>query len=36
MVNTEVINAIETIVKLDVVDGEFPHKELELAIINCV
>lgn len=35
MVNTEVINAIETIVKLDVVDGDFPSKELALAIINC-
>lgn len=35
MFNTEVKNAIETIVKLDVVGEEFPHKELDLAIVNC-
>lgn len=35
MINTEVKNAIETIVKLDVIGEEFPHKELDLAIVNC-
>jgi hypothetical protein len=35
MINSEVKNAIETIVKLDVIGEEFPHKELDLAIVNC-
>ena len=35
MINTDVKNAIETIVKLDVVGEEFPHKELDLAVVNC-
>ena len=34
MINTEVINAIETIVNLDVVNGDFPYEELETALIN--
>ena len=35
MINTEVKNAIETIVKFDVTGEEFPYKELDLAIVNC-
>lgn len=34
MINTEVKNAIETIVNLDIVNGDFPQNELEIALIN--
>lgn len=35
MKNIEVINAIKLISNYDVVGEEFPHKELDLAVVNC-